>query len=133
MGKNQSIDIQFFPGSIDEVQISSLARSASWIRNAWSNTASNSAFCDYGPVQSSPGAARSPLSIAPASDSTGSTLSFGVAPSWTYRLQYRNSLETGTWQFLDGLSLTSAVFGAGSLTDTNQSHQRFYRLSAEPR
>lgn len=43
---------QRFKGIIDEVQVSSIARSSNWIWACWLNTASNAIFNAYGPVRS---------------------------------------------------------------------------------
>jgi len=43
-----------FDGSLDEVRISNVDRSANWIWAEWMNAASNATFSSYGPVQVSP-------------------------------------------------------------------------------
>jgi hypothetical protein len=40
----------YLPASVDELSISSVARSSNWIWATWHNTASNSAFQTYGRV-----------------------------------------------------------------------------------
>lgn len=43
---------RYFSGSIDEVRVSTISRSASWTWATWMNMASNTMFNQYGPVQS---------------------------------------------------------------------------------
>lgn len=42
---------EFFHGAIDEVRVSSVARSADWIRAEWGAAVTNSAFCTFGNVE----------------------------------------------------------------------------------
>jgi len=133
IGRNQNGHQQYFAGWVDEVEISNVARSSNWVRNAWLNIASNAYICDYGQVQASPGSGQALLKLSAGAGQQGGTVFFDSVPGWIYRLQYRDSLGTGAWQTFNGGSLTSVVFGTTALVDTNASAQRFYRVMAEPR
>jgi hypothetical protein len=54
-------------------------------------------------------------------------LSFSPCPGRTNVVEYRNSLNAGTWQALPG-----APHNSGSVTDTNSVTVRFYRVRVSP-
>ena len=51
IGRGENAAPLYFPGSIDEVRLSPVARSLDWIRTTWENQKPSSAFLIAGPVE----------------------------------------------------------------------------------
>jgi hypothetical protein len=118
---------RYLNGRLDEVRISSVARSSNWLWATWLNVASNAAFSSYSTVQVLP----SPLPQIDSVEFTGGQLQFQVSgpPGWNYTVQASTNLLAWTNVFTTNMSTLPFSW---TNTEMQMPGQQFYRVLVFP-
>ena len=123
---NSAYPSPYWPGKVDEVRVSSVARAAGWIGTEYSNQGSPSAFYSVGGAQSAGGAATPTFSPAAGTYTTTQTVTIGTSTSGAsirYTTDGSTPTETAGTLYTGAITVSStttlnAVAYASGYTDS---------------
>ena len=119
----------WFNGTLDEVRIANVARSANWVRAEWMSSASNALFASYGPVlaNSAPSFQVTQMTLLPGNQLA---LSWQSASGWVYTVEAcTNLLPTVSW--IPVATNLNGTSGVTSWTGLVNRATEFFRVKAQ--